>query len=465
MEKNTSLKEKLNMDLLKDNIPKLVRKLALPAMVGMLFQTLYNIVDTFYAGKISPEALSALSKSFPIYFIIVASSIGVTVAGTSLIGNSIGENNKKNILNYFTHIIYFAIIMSVIISFVGLSFSDKIFSLMVTTDEVINLGTQYTDIIFSGSILFILIVALNSLLHAEGDTKTYRNGLILSFFINLILNPVLIFGLFFFPALGFKGIAISTIISQLVAFFIILLKVLKNSRIKEITKENLVPKIFYFINIFFTAMPIVVSIFAYSITATIVLKYVGISGEYAVAGYGAGTRIEQVVLLPILGINTAIISIIAQNFGAKNFERVKETYFTSIKYSFLIMIISGTILYISSDLIMSFFSNDQIVIEFGSRYLKICSFILPAYPIFFLSNGMFMAIKKAEYAMISNLFRNGFNPLVVFFLASYINASFEIFFWIWAVVNWIFSGIYLSILIFYIKAKLEKTSAIVNPQP
>ena len=465
MEKNTSLKEKLNMDLLKDNIPKLVRKLALPAMVGMLFQTLYNIVDTFYAGKISPEALSALSKSFPIYFIIVASSIGVTVAGTSLIGNSIGENNKKNILNYFTHIIYFAIIMSVIICFVGLSFSDKIFSLMVTTDEVINLGTQYTDIIFSGSILFILIVALNSLLHAEGDTKTYRNVLILSFFINLILNPVLIFGLFFFPALGFKGIAISTIISQLVAFFIILSKVLKNSRIKEITKENLVPKIFYFINIFFTAMPIIVSIFAYSITATIVLKYVGISGEYAVAGYGAGTRIEQVVLLPILGINTAIISIIAQNFGAKNFERVKETYFTSIKYSFLIMIISGTILYISSDLIMSFFSNDQIVIEFGSRYLKICSFILPAYPIFFLSNGMFMAIKKAEYAMISNLFRNGFNPLVVFFLASYINASFEIFFWIWAVVNWIFSGIYLSILIFYIKAKLEKTSAIVNPQP
>ena len=465
MEKNTSLKEKLNMDLLKDNIPKLVRKLALPAMVGMLFQTLYNIVDTFYAGKISPEALSALSKSFPIYFIIVASSIGVTVAGTSLIGNSIGENNKKNILNYFTHIIYFAIIMSIIICFVGLSFSDKIFSLMVTTDEVLNLGTQYTDIIFSGSILFILIVALNSLLHAEGDTKTYRNVLILSFFINLILNPVLIFGLFFFPALGFKGIAISTIISQLVAFFIILLKVLKNSRIKEITKENLVPKIFYFINIFFTAMPIVVSIFAYSITATIVLKYVGISGEYAVAGYGAGTRIEQVVLLPILGINTAIISIIAQNFGAKNFERVKETYFTSIKYSFLIMILSGTILYISSDLIMSFFSNDQIVIEFGSRYLKICSFILPAYPIFFLSNGMFMAIKKAEYAMISNLFRNGFNPLVVFFLASYINASFEIFFWIWAVVNWIFSGIYLSILIFYIKAKLEKTSAIVNPQP
>ena len=185
------------MDLLKDKIPILVRKLALPAMVGMLFQTLYNIVDTFYAGMISPEALAALSKSFPIYFIIVASSIGVTVAGTSLIGNSIGEKNKNNILNYFTHIIYFAILLSIIISFIGLNFSEKIFQLMVTTPEVTKLGLEYTDIIFAGSILFILVVALNSLLHAEGDTKTYRNVLILSFFVNLILNPILIFGLFF----------------------------------------------------------------------------------------------------------------------------------------------------------------------------------------------------------------------------------------------------------------------------
>ena len=355
MEKNTFSKEKLEMNLLKDNIPHLVRKLALPAMVGMLFQTLYNIVDTFYAGKISPEALAALSKSFPIYFIIVATSIGVTVAGTSLIGNSIGEKNKENILNYFTHIIYFGVLISVVITLIGLNFSDKIFSLMVTTKEVTELGLEYTDIIFSGSILFILVVALNSLLHAEGDTKTYRNVLILSFFINLILNPILIFGLLFFPALGVKGIAISTIFSQSVAFFIILFKILKNPSIKEITNKFLIPKLFYFINIFFTSMPIVVSIFAYSITAAIVLAYIGQSGEYAVAGYGAGTRIEQVVLLPILGINTAIISIISQNFGAKNFDRVKETYFTSIKYSFLIMIVSGIFLYMLSDLIISFF--------------------------------------------------------------------------------------------------------------
>ena len=103
------------MNLLKDEVSLLVRKLAVPASVGTLFQTLYTIVDTFYAGKISPEALSALSKSFPIYFLIIATSIGVTVAGTALIGNSIGEKDKSKTLNYFTHIIFFAFIIQLII--------------------------------------------------------------------------------------------------------------------------------------------------------------------------------------------------------------------------------------------------------------------------------------------------------------------------------------------------------------
>ena len=136
------------MNILTDDIKKLIRRLAVPAIVGTLFQTLYNVVDTFFAGKISPEALSALSKSFPVYFVIIATSIGVTVAGTSLIGNSIGEKNEKNSIFYFSHITYFAILISILITLLGLNFSDNIFILMGSTEYVTNLGLQYTDIIF-----------------------------------------------------------------------------------------------------------------------------------------------------------------------------------------------------------------------------------------------------------------------------------------------------------------------------
>ncbi len=451
------------MDLLKDNIPKLVRKLSVPAMVGTLFQTLYNVVDTFFAGKISPEALSALSKSFPIYFIIIAASIGITVAGTSLIGNSIGEKDENKTLNYFTHINYYGIIISIIITFLGLTYAEKVFFLMGSTDEVVSLGLDYTNIIYSGATLFILVVSFNSLLHAEGDTKTYRNALIFSFFLNIILNPILIFGFAFIPAMGVKGIGLATIISQLVSFVIVLLKVLKNNKVKKLTKDFLSPKFLYLRNIFFQSMPISVSICGYALASAIIFTYVGQSGEYAVAGYGVGTRIEQVVLLPILGINTAIISIIAQNYGANNFNRIKETYFTAIKYAFIIMITAGTLVFLSANIITSFFSSDPEVIEYGKRYLRISAFVLPAYPVFFLSNGFFMALKKSENAMISNLFRNVLNPIVVFYIAKYFNASFDTFFWTWVGINWFFSASYFFIILYYFKSRLDKSSAVVHP--
>jgi len=451
------------MDLLKDNIPTLVRKLAIPASIGTLFQTLYNIVDTFFAGKISPAALSALSKSFPIYFILVATSIGVTIAGTALIGNSIGENNKKKILYYFSNTIYFGIFISLLITLLGLNFSEKIFLLMGSSSEVTKLGIQYTNVIFSGTIIFIMVVALNSLLHAEGDTKTYRNALIFSFFLNIILNPILIFGFMFIPAYGVKGIGIATIISQTVSLLIIINKVARNKRIREMTREYFAIKYLYIKDIFFQSMPISLAICGYSVASAIIFTYVGSSGEEAAAGYGAATRIEQVVLLPVLGINTAIISIIAQNYGAGNFARIRQSYYTAIKYAFIIMITSGIFIYITSGIIPTFFSNNLEVIHYGKKYLQISAFVLPAYPIFFLSNGFFMALKKSENALVTNFFRNIVLPITTFYVASYLLADFNTFFWIWVISNWIFSITLLLIVLFYIKKKLNKTSAIVQP--
>ena len=442
------------MNLLKDEVSLLVRKLAVPASVGTLFQTLYTIVDTFYAGKISPEALSALSKSFPIYFLIIATSIGVTVAGTSLIGSSIGEKNEKNVLSYFGNVIIYSIIISVVVSILGFAFGEKIFLLMNSSQEVTILGLEYINVIFLGTILFILVVALNSFLHAEGDTKTYRNVLIFSFFLNIILNPIFIFGFLFIPPLGITGIGIATLIAQFVSLLVILIKILNNQRIKQITLDHFKAKFFFLKNIFFQSMPITIAIFGYSIAATIVFTYVGLFGEYAVAGYGSATRIEQVVLLPILGINTAIISIIAQNIGAKYYDRVEQSYFTSIKYGLIIMLIAGVVIFISADIVPKFFSSNPDVIIHGSMYLKISAFILPAYPIFFLSNGFFMALKKSEKAMVNNIARNVIVPVLSFYIAKYLNADFKTFFYIWAIFQWLISLMLLFYVKYYIKHKL-----------
>ena len=304
------------MNLLKDPITILLKKIALPASVATLFQTLFNIVDTFYAGKISSEALSALAKSFPIYFILVAASVGVTVGGTSLIANSIGEKNKENILKYFGQTIVYGVVLSILVTFIGLFFASNIFLLMGSTNEVTYLGLKYTNVIFSGSIIFISVVALNSLLHAEGDTKTFRNVLILSFFLNIILNPIFIFGFGPIPSMGMTGIGLATIICQIIAFLLLLKKIIKSKRIKKITYRYFLPNFLFLKKIFFQSAPISAALFMISIGNFIILAYTSKFGEPAVAGYGSATRFEQILLLPVLGLNTAIISIVGQNFGA-----------------------------------------------------------------------------------------------------------------------------------------------------
>ncbi len=443
------------LSLTKDPIPSLIKKIALPASVGTLFQTLFNVVDTFFAGKISPEALSALAKSFPIYFIIIAACVGVTVGGTSLIANSIGENNKEKVLGYFANTIIYAFLISILITIIGLVFSPSLFALMGSDDEVILLSLKYTNVIFAGSIVFIMVVALNSLLHADGDTKTYRNILILSFFLNIILNPLFIFGFGFIPAMGIVGIGVATIVAQFVGLLIIFNKIIKSSRIKDISIKYFYPKVYLLKNLFFQSAPISAALLLISVGNFIIFAYIGIFGEYATAGYGSAARFEQILLLPVLGLNTAIISIIGQNFGAKNFSRVKESYFKAVMYGFTLMLISGLIIFLSADKIVSIFSNNQDVISFGTTYLKISALIFPAYPIFFISNGFFMAIKKSTYSMYLNIIRNVILFVPTIIMAKMFDGSFQTFFWSYCFFNWIYVLCLFAFVSAYIKRNLN----------
>ena len=444
-----------SLNLIKDPIGPLLRKIAIPACVGTLFQTLFNVVDTFFAGKISSDALSALAKSFPIYFIIIAACVGVTVAGTSLIANSIGEKNKKNVLIYFGQTITFGVILSIIITFIGLYYAADIFVMMGSTQEVVSLGLQYTNVIFSGSVVFISVVALNSLLHAEGDTKTFRNVLILSFILNIILNPLFIFGYSFIPAMGMTGIGVATIISQVIAFLILLSKIIKSSSANGILIKHFLPSSTYLTRIFFQSAPISAALFMISIGNLIILWYISNFGEFATAGFGSATRFEQILLLPVLGLNTAIISIIGQNFGAKYFQRINQSYYLAIIYGFIVMIAAGIIIFLSADKIVGLFTNNVMVINYGTIYLKISALIFPTYPIFFISNGFFMAIKKSHFSMLLNFIRNVLLLVPTIIFANFIGGTFKTFFWSYCLFNWIFVISLLIFVTFYIKKYLQ----------
>jgi len=255
--------------------------------------------------------------------------------------------------------------------------------------------------------------------------------------------------------MGISGIGVATIIAQFIGLLIIFSKIIKSSRIKNISIKDFYPKVDFLKILFFQSAPISAALLLISVGNFIILAYIGIFGEYATAGYGSAARFEQILLLPVLGLNTAIISIIGQNFGAKNFLRVRESYFKAVNYGFVLMIISGLIIFISADRIVTIFSDNPSVISFGTAYLKISALIFPAYPIFFISNGFFMAIKKSIYSMYSNIIRNIILPIPTIIVATMFDGSFQNFFWSYCFFNWFYVICLFIFVNIYIKRNLN----------
>ena len=438
------MEKKLNIT--SNPISKLLKEIAIPASIGSLFQTLFNIVDTFFAGKISPEALAALAKSFPLYFLIISAGIGIVAGANSLIANSLGERNKIAASIYTYNTLTYALIVGLVITFLGLFFSYDLLKFMGSNQESIMLAKQYTDIIFSGTLIFLILTALNASLYAQGDTKTYRNVLIVGLIFNIILNPIFIFGFLFIPAFGVAGLAISTVLIQLVGCIYLFYKVNK-SEINIVVKiENFYIRKNFFINIFNQCMPITFALFLVAIGSYILLFFISDFGDYAIAGYGAAVRFEHIFTLPVIGLNTAVISIAGQNFGARRYDRIHEVYSKAILIGVLIMIFSGFVIFLLSEIIISIFSNNAEVIKFGSNYLKIAAFIGPIYPVFFISHALFTALKKTYLIFYSNLFRVVIFPFIIaWYILNIMNGYFNQIFYGLLVMNWILGFIILFV--------------------
>jgi len=332
------LENKLNFTT--DKISYLLKKIAIPAATGTLFSSLYTLVDTFYAGQISPNALVALSKAFPISFIIIAFGVGILAGSTSLISNAIGEKNKIKASLYLSQSLIYSLVVASFVIFFGLNFSSDLLKLMGTEEENIALTLEYTNIIFLGSIFFYIQVSLNAGLNAQGDTKSYRNILIISFFLNIVLNPLFVFGYGIIPPLGIAGLAIATITTQCLSMLYILFKVLKTDAKEYLAFKYFYIKINFIKDLFKQGMPVTVSMMLIGLGIYNILFFVSKFGDLAAAGYGVALRVEQLLLLPIIGLNTAVLSISGQNFGAKEYKRIGEVYFKAISYGSALMIIA-----------------------------------------------------------------------------------------------------------------------------
>ena len=401
-------------DLTVGSISSHIKRIAIPTSIGFLFNTLFNVVDTIFAGQISTDALSGLTLSFPIFFIIIAIASGFGNGLTALISVALGKKEIHDFHKLILNALLISGVFGILFIFVLPNIISPLFEFAGASGAALQFGLDYTQTIFIGAIFFLLNFVFNAILSSQGNTKPFRNYLVIGFFLNLILDPLFILGWFGLPELGTQGVALATILVQAFGSIYMGYHVLKSELfdIKKMTFKDTSPKVMK--DIFVQGIPSSLNLAAIAIGVFIINYYVLLyGGDVSVASYGAALRIQQVALLPSLGLNVAIITIIGQNLGANQFDRMNETKKTALKMGLFLVITGGLVVFIFAPQLMSIFNSNPDVISIGARYLRIDTIGFMTYLIINVNTSVLQGIKKPLFALIIGIIRQ-LLPLIVF---------------------------------------------------
>lgn len=386
-------------------IKKLVLTMSWPIMLSMLIQSLYNIVDSAFVAQISEDALQAVSIAFPIQMLIIAVAVGTGVGINSLLSRRLGANKLDKAKDCCEHGLLLSLLNWSVFLLFGIFFSRMFISAFTSNSAIINMGTSYTSIVCIFSIGTFLQVSAEKISVATGKTMysmiIQGSGAI----VNLILDPIFIFGLFGMPKMGVSGAAIATVIGQLVGMCVgILIIKHKNSNLqinfkKFVFKKDVVKDI-YKVGLPSIIMQSIISVMVFGINAILA----GVSGV-AVSAFGVYYKLQSFIFMPVIGLNNAIISIVGYNYGAKAYQRI----FDSIKFAsiFVVMLMGiGTILFqIFPEQLLAIFNANKDLIDIGVPTLRIISLSFMFGGISLVVCGMFQAIGMGTKSLIISLGR------------------------------------------------------------
>jgi len=447
-----------SVNLTQGPLPDLIRKIALPASTGFFFNTMFNVVDTWYAGQFSTEALAALSVSFPIFFLIIAIAVGMSTGTTALISNTLGEENPVKAKHYAYQSLSMAIFNGLIFTPLGMYITPFLLRLMNARGIYLQYASEYMNVIVAGSVFFFINNVLNSILSSHGDTRSFRNFLFLGFLLNIALDPWFMFGGFGLPAFGIKGVAISTVIIQIIGAFYLWHRIKNQEMLDFPQKKDLLPNKHLFSEIFGQGFPASLNMLTIAIGIFVITYFAGKFGKEAVAAYGIATRIEQIILLPTIGLNISSLALSGQNFGAKHLTRVKKVWHLNLQYGLLIMTAGVIIVLLFPEWLIKIFTNDSAVIVIGLQYLRIAVWGFWAYVFLNVSISVLQGIKKPRYAVYIGIYRQAAAAIPIFWILAFVLQIGISGIWYGIlIVNW--SAAFFTI--FYTKLQLAKAKKLI----
>jgi len=391
------------------------RTLAVPAAMGMLFSTLYNVVDVYFAGQISTEAQAGLAIGFQAFFIMMAVGFGTGSAMSALVGNARGKKDDDTARRTAMQGLSFAITAVIVLIIVGTLVGPYLISIVSEPGGYRDAANGYFYWLLASLPGFLIAYSANGILQAHGDSVTLQRAMMAAFLANIVLNPLFIYGIpGVIPGLGFNGIALATVVSQTGVMLYVLRAVLSLRILQGAAVSELAPNPTVYREIFGQMIPTTTAFMVMFVSGFVVQYALKGFGEHAIAAYGIALRIEQILLLPVLGMTGALLPIAAQNFGAGHFDRVREAVWFCWKLGFVMTIGAAPVLWFGGGMAMSLFTDDRPVIDVGISYLRVDSFLFILYMMLFSINSLLQALKRPIWTLWISIYRQGFG--VAFFV-------------------------------------------------
>lgn len=386
-------------------IPKLLITISLPIAISMLIQALYNIIDSIFVAKLGEDALTAVSLTYPIQMLIVAVAVGTSVGMNALVSRYLGAKKPELASLVTKNALFLSILNGIIFAVIGICFSKIFFTFQTTNETVINYGSHYMFFVSTFSIFIFFQITFERDLQATGKSIYSMMSQALGAIVNIMLDPILIFGLFGFPRLEVTGAAIATIVGQCSGACLGYYLVRKHATAIDISMKGFQPdkkviKDIYKIGFPAILMQSLTSIMSFGLN-NILLMFT----TTATAVFGVYIKLQSFIFMPVYGLTNGLIPIIGFNYGAKKKERIIASFKLATIIASFIMIIGTCLFNMIPMPLLQLFDASEELLSIGIPALRIISFSFPFAGFCLISCSLYQALGKAVYSLIISSLR------------------------------------------------------------
>ena len=389
--------------LTEGSVPQLLLNMTLPMILGMLGMVAFNLTDTYFVGQLGTDELAAMSFTFPVVMVISSLALGLGIGTSSVISRAIGAGDHQRVRRLTTDSLILSVSLVACFVLLGLLTIEPLFRFLGATPEILPLIKRYMLIWYPGMIAVIVPMVGNNAIRATGDTKTPSMIMLVSVVVNMIVDPLLIFGIGPFPRLEIAGAALATVFGRTITLIVALWVLGHREKMLSLVRPPLKTVLESWQQILYIGIPAAATNMLLPLSAGVITRLIALHGAEAVAGFGVATRIEMFAMMAVAALSSVLGPFIGQNWGAQKYDRVRQGITASQQFLIVWGIATFGILALAGKSISSIFTDDPLVISAAAAYFWIVPIGYGAQGILRLSTIALNVLNKPFHSAVLTL--------------------------------------------------------------